>query len=181
MGASQFSGQFNKDAGYFDGDGKASRESGSNKNPDLYKLLKELATQPCEFVKSAADGAAGNATAETPIAYFDEYTKAVREVTFVPGAALTADNANYATIIVRARKKDGTLHSIVARVTTQITGSGNWTQWVPVNIPLTDGTNTLTLDAAKLDIPAGGFLTVEITKTGTGVVVPLGLLSVKTL
>lgn len=181
MGASNFSGQFNKSADYFDGDGKASRESGSNKQPDIYKLMRELATQSADMAKSAVDAAASTVTAETPFAYFDEYGKSVRKVVFVPAAALTADNANYATIIVRARTKLGALVSIVAQVTTQITGSGNWTARVPVTVPLHDGTLALTVDNAKLDIPANGFLTYEITKTGSGVAIPAGLLSVKVL
>jgi hypothetical protein len=177
MGASNFSGLFNRNPDYFDGGAKEMRDSGTPAALDQYKLLKELAHQEREFTKAAVDAAASTATAETPFAWFSTYIKSVRAVRYIPAAALTASNTDYATLIIRSRNAAGTLVSIVAQVTTQITGSGNWAQRVPVVIPLHDGTNAIIVDGAKLDIPVGGFLTFEITKTGSGVAVPAGVLS----
>lgn len=116
------------------------------------------------WLKSAVDGAAGTATAETPIGQMGGATPLVA-IRYVPGAALVADNANYATILIQKRTGAGA-PSTVATVTTQIAGgSGNWTAFVPVNIPISAGA-----------ILAGDVVTISITKTGTGVVVPLGTL-----
>ena len=115
------------------------------------------------WIKSAADGAAGTATAETVIGQCGAATP-LTAVRFVPAAALTADNANYATILIQKRTGAGA-PSTVATVTTQITGSGNWTAFVPVNIPISAGL-----------VLAGDVLTFTISKTGTGVVVLAGTL-----
>ena len=181
MGASNFSGQFNKNPDYFDGDGKQSRVDGSIKLPDMYALMKDLANSfGAQFCKAAADAAAATATAETPFAQVMQ-AKSVRGIKYIPGAALTADDTNNATIIVRAYKPDGTLIGIMGQLTTVATGGANWVSKVPVTIPLHDGTNPIVLDSAKLDLPAGAFLTLQITKAASGVVVPAGVLSVVTL
>jgi hypothetical protein len=114
--------------------------------------------------KSAVDGSASAATAEHTIfrAASDMTLNAVR---YVPDAALTADNTNYATITVKRRNADGTGAVTLASVTTQITGSGNWSQWVAVNIPVVNAS-----------VSAGQIVTVGIAKAGTGVAVPAGQL-----
>lgn len=174
MGASNFSGDFAKNPDYFDGGNKQERDQNRVGAPDLYTLLKELAHKQLVMVKDAADGAAGTATAERAFWLADVHTKTVSSVKFVPGAALTADNANYATLIVRKRTAAGVDGGIVAQVTTQIAGgSGNWTAHVPVSIPL-----TTQVASSRFDLLTGESLTFEITKTGIGVVVPVGALVV---
>jgi hypothetical protein len=116
--------------------------------------------------KSAADGAAATATAE------HTFMRAAGPITiaavrYVPDAALTADNTNFAAITVTKRNADGTGNVTVATRTTAITDSGNWLQWVAVNLPLT---------VANINLAAGQILTVKITKSGAGVVVPAGSL-----
>jgi hypothetical protein len=116
--------------------------------------------------KPAADGAAATATAEH--SFLRAASKlTVKAVRYVPDAALTADNTNFATITVRVRNSDGTNALTVAAVTTAITGSGNWAQWVAVNLPLTN-----------VSLTAGQILTVQIAKAGSGVVIPAGALVV---
>lgn len=181
MGASNFSGQFNKGSDYFDGDGKQSRSDGSTKMPDMYTLMKELAAGVMpQFLKPAADGAANTATAETPFWVIPGYVKSVRSVKYIPAGALTADDTDYATLIVRAYKADGTLIGIVAQLAT-LAATGNWVAKTPVTIPLHDGTNPLTVDSTKLDLTAGGFLTLQITKANAGKAVPAGVLAVSVL
>lgn len=117
-----------------------------------------------EFTKTAADGAAGDATAETAIGYSAE-AATLTSVRFVPAAALTANNTNYATLTVSKRSSSGGSKTTVAQVTTQITGSGNWTQWAAVDVPI-----------SAAAIAAGDSLTYEISKTAGGVAVPAGRL-----
>lgn len=180
MGASIFSGQFNKNPDYFDGDGKQGRSDQSPKTPDLYALVKELAASfGAQFFKPAADAAANTATAETPFAVLPA-AKSIRGVSYIPAGALTADDTDFATIIVRAYTSAGVAIGIVAQLATLL-ATGDWVAKTPKTIPLHDGTNAIALDSTKLDVPAGGFLTLQITKGGSGVAVPAGVLSVVTL
>lgn len=119
--------------------------------------------------KAAADGAAGTATAESVIPRPMLACRVVG-IELVPAAALTADDTDYATITVRKRDGAGGAASVIASVTTKITGgSGNWTAFVPVSL----GTIT------NADLLAGDILTVEITKAASGVAIPIGYLRVR--
>lgn len=178
MGASQLSGLFDKNPGFFDGEGALTRDNKTKNAPSLYEMVKELALVSLRRQKEAADGAAATATAEHPFHFFDTYTKSIQSIKYLPASGLTADNTNFATLIVRLRKADGTLVSIVGQLATTITASGNWTAFVAKSIPLTDGTKALTVDGAGLDASPGWMLTFEITKAAAGVVVPAGQLVV---
>jgi hypothetical protein len=178
MGLSMFSGAFDKNPDLFDGEAQFFRDGKTKVNPDLYQLLKELGYQSIKRQKEATDGAAGTATAEHPFHLFDGFIKSIQRVVYIPTANLTADNTNFATLIVRARKASGALSSIIAQATTQITGSGNWTAFVPVTLPLTDATAVLPLGHTKLDMLDEWTLTWEITKTASGIAVPSGCLQV---
>lgn len=119
--------------------------------------------------KAAADGAAGTATAESVIPR-PMLAARVVGVEFVPAAAVTANDTDYATITVRKRDGAGGAASVIASVTTKITGgSGNWTAFVAVSL----GTIT------NADLLAGDILTVEITKAASGVAIPIGYLRVR--
>lgn len=119
--------------------------------------------------KAAADGAAGTATAESPIPRAPIACRVV-SAQFVPGAALTAHDTTYATFTLRKRNGAGGAAVVLATVTTKITGgSGDWTAFIPVDF----GTIT------SPDLLATDELTVEITKASTGVVVPLGFVRVR--
>jgi hypothetical protein len=108
-----------------------------------------------------------NAAATTALKRFYRApgARTVTGVRFIPEASLTADNTNFKTITVsRCSAVDGTVDATAASLTTEITGSGNWTAGVPV---------TLTLGAG-VSLTAGQMIGFAITKTGTGVVIPAG-------
>lgn len=121
-----------------------------------------------QHIKAAADGAAGDATAAVFFGVAG-VTGVITAVTYTPNAALTADNDNYATVIVH-NWNAGTDKTAASR-TTQITGSGDWTAYVPVTI-------TVSGTGANVAVTKGDLLSFEITKTGTGVAVPAGALRV---
>lgn len=115
-------------------------------------------------MRKLVDGSASAATAESSFARADQ-AGTVIGLYFVPDAALTADDTNYATLTVKTRDGAGGAASTVASVTTKITGgSGDWTAFVPVSLG--------TLSNAAL--AAGALLTFTIAKSGTGVAVPAG-------
>lgn len=143
---------------------------------DLAGLMdKALRNQEeAKFVKEADDGAAATATSET--VFFENTSGRDRTIVaakYIPSAALTANDTNYATLLLDKRLSSdyGTAVN-VATETTETTGSGgsgNWTAFTPV-----------TLGAlAQTVLENGALLTVEITKTGTGVIVPAGVLVVE--
>ena len=138
------------------------------------QLARDIHVRPHRgvFWKPAADGAASTATAET---IFLAATRKFRvtSVKYLPSAALTADNTNNAVLTLRRRDADGTNAVSVATITTNI-ASGNWVQWVAKALVLS-GT------AANLVLAEGQCLTLEITKGGTGVVVPAGSLEIQYL
>jgi len=177
MGASAFSGFFDKNPDIFDGEGRITRDNATNGTPSLHGFLKQLGLQQLRRQKEAADGAAGTATAEHPFYFVDTFAKSIQSIRYLPAANLTADNTNFATLIVRARKADGTLIGIVGQLVTNV-ASGNWVAFVAKTIPLSNGTAALGLDNTALDLPVGAMLTWEITKTAAVVVVPAGQLVV---
>ena len=79
----------------------------------------------------------------------------------LPNAALTASNSAYATITVAKRTAGGS-PTTIASVTTQITGSGNWTAFKPVPLNVVAGAF----------LAAGDVVTVTVAHTGGGVNVP---------
>lgn len=116
-------------------------------------------------VKRAADGAANTATAETSIFRVPGLCQ-LAAAYFCPDAALTADAANNATITVSKYTSAGGAKTAVASLVTDVAG-GDWTAWAP---------KALTVAAGGASIAAGSNVTYEITKGGTGVVVPAGTL-----
>lgn len=120
-------------------------------------------------VKAAVDGAAGTTTAGAGTLCLP-MSKPGRVIgaKFIPDAALTANDTNYATLQLEKRDGLGGAAVVVASRTTQITGGGgNMAQLV--NYPLVISTTVATTQFA-----AGAILTVSITKQGTGVAVPAG-------
>jgi hypothetical protein len=121
--------------------------------------------------KPAADGAAGNATAYTAAEQF-RVPRACRVLgAYVqPQAALTADNANNATIKVVKGDGAGGAETICASQQTTV-ANGNWVAGV---------TKTLALSGtvANVRLARGEVLGFSIAKTGTGVVVPICAITV---
>lgn len=123
-----------------------------------------------EHLKTAADGSASTATSEVPIGMARRASK-VLAAYFVPASTLTADDTNYATLTVSKRAAGGGSKATVATASTTTTGTGgtgNFVAWVPV--PLTVQTDNAVTALSQLSF--------EISKPGTGVVVPIGKLVV---
>lgn len=110
--------------------------------------------------KHAQDAAAATATGETP--FYRCYTaQRVLRCDILPTAALTANDTNYASILLKSEDGAGAGAETISTLTTKITGgSGDWT--AKVTVPFT-------LTAANVDLSAGDILMVQITKAGSGV------------
>lgn len=116
-----------------------------------------------EWPKVAADGAAATPTAETAIGLVGPGPVQIGlgAITIHPAANLTADPTNNATITVFRRPSGGAAVAI-GQATTSVAGTGNWTAFTPVTVPLQNGATLSPNDS----------ITVTITKGGTGVIVP---------
>jgi hypothetical protein len=118
----------------------------------------------CVTYEKAADA---NAAATTALKRFYRApgARTVAAIHYIPEGALTASNTTFKTITVsQCSAVDGTVVATAASVTTEITGSGNWTAGVPV--PLTLG--------AGISLTEGQMLGFAITKASTGVTIPAG-------
>lgn len=121
-----------------------------------------------EHLKTAADGAASTTTSEVPLGMARRASKVIAAY-FIPASTLTADDTNYATLTISKRAAGGGSKTTVASASTTTTGTGNFVAWVPV---------PLTVVAADASVTALSQLSFEISKPGTGVVVPIGKLVV---
>lgn len=123
--------------------------------------------------KAADDGAAGTATAAGVFASLVGKWQ-VNTVKYIPSAALTADDTNYATLTV-SQFASGAALTTVASQTTKITGgSGNWTARTAVTITNSGTAANLVVDGSSAPV----YLAFAIAKSGTGVVVPAGCIEV---
>jgi hypothetical protein len=87
----------------------------------------------------------------------------VTEVLIEPAAALTANDTNFATITVPRRNATGGGRTTIDSMMTTTTGTGNWTAF-----------GTISLGAVTApSVSAGQKVTIEIAKTGVGIVVPV--------
>lgn len=116
--------------------------------------------------KPADDGAAGTATTETGVFRFEEDVQ-ITGIYFVPSAAVTAHGTNFATLLVDKRDGAGGAATNLATFATDTVTTDDMAAFVPKALPLTATT-------ADLILSAGNVLTIEITKGGTGVVIPRG-------
>lgn len=128
--------------------------------------LTHLAAPVVDLHTKAVDGNASDASAEHAV-YIATGNETFSALKFMPDAALTAHDTNYATLTVKKRDGLGGAASTVASVTTKITGgSGDWDAFEAVDL------GTVTGGA----LAAGTVLTFTIAKSGGGVVVPAGKL-----
>ncbi len=125
-------------------------------------------------VQRVVDAAASTTTAETVVGCIPQppgggtNRAKVTRVYYVPGAALTAHDTDYATITVSKYTAAGGSKTTVASITTKITGgSGDWTAFVPVEL-------TLSATAADLVLESEAVLTYEVAKAASGVAIPAG-------
>lgn len=120
--------------------------------------------------KAAADAAASTLLAEH-VFFRAPGNVTIKSIVYVPDAALTAADATKATITIATRDGAGnSLNASFATVNTATTGSGgsgNWTAFIPVPLAL----------AGSL-LTAGQVLTIAISKTSTGTIVPAGSLQI---
>lgn len=122
------------------------------------------------YHKQAGDSAAGTATAEQ-VVFSANVRGAVTGITIQPAGALTADGTNNATFTFARRNADGTGKATIVSVATTATGTGSWTAFD--DIVLSGLSNTALTPGQKV--------TLEITKAGTGVVVPIAAFEIKFL
>jgi hypothetical protein len=113
--------------------------------------------------KPTADSAAGTATAEHMV-YMAPLSDAITmvRVYFLPDGALTVDDTNNATLTVYKMGDGGINKTAIYRITTN-TDIDNWIAQTGVALDLLVGT----VEVNKL-------LSIEITKAGSGVIVPAG-------
>lgn len=120
-----------------------------------------------ESEKDSADQNGMTVLSEHVFADFDS-AATVTSVEFLPDAALTANDTNFATLTVYRRDTSGGTQTTIVAATTETTGTGSWTAFDSVDL------GTLSVTA----LAANEVITWEITKTGAGVVVPSGTLKV---
>lgn len=122
--------------------------------------------------KAADDGMASTATADTLFWTnpFD-FSVAIISATYTPTGTITADNTNFATLTVK--KDDGAAGTpaVALTVTTAITDSGNFA----ANIQKAFTSRT----AANATVAAGANLFFNIAKSGSGVVMRAGYITVR--
>lgn len=91
-------------------------------------------------------------------------------VQYNPGAAVTADANDFATVIVGKRDNAGGARTTIASRATDLAG-GSWVAFISAGITVSGVLATRT-------VPVGSHLTFEVTKAMAGVVVPRGSIEV---
>jgi hypothetical protein len=152
-------------------------EQGASSTQNAPDLVESAFDEIATFTKAAADGMASTVTAATkffqnPFAYDLE----VMGFVISPDAALAADAANTATIIIHTDDAADSAPASAIQVRTLIAapGSNSWATDIAQRITqatVNAGTKG-TMTAANLRLRPGAHLFFEITKQGTGVVVP---------
>jgi hypothetical protein len=129
---------------------------------------------PYTWQKTAADGAAGTATAEFPFFCIPFACKVANLKIVVGGAGLTQDPNNYATIILNKRTAGGAAVPVASATTQsgQTNSTGTWVAWTNVYTPQAGIVATFAQNDEA---------TLQITKSGTGVVVPICTIEVDIL
>lgn len=123
------------------------------------------------WVKDAADVLPADAVSERVVLTAPD-ALTVTDVFIEPAGALIAGDVDFATITVRRRDADGSNPVVVASATTQTAGSGGTGDWTAFGVvSLGPLSNASVSDGQKL--------TVEVTKAGLGVVVPVLTLQVE--
>lgn len=133
------------------------------------ELANSLTRDQIVYAKLAADGAAATATTNLT---FNAARRACRiqRAFFVPEATLTADNTNFATIVL-SKRTGGGADVVMASIATTIAAPGSGNFAVGVAVPL-----VLSTVAGAIVMAANDSYRFGITKSGTGVVVPIGAL-----
>jgi hypothetical protein len=122
-----------------------------------------LLDEEWQMPKTAADGAAADAIAVRAGAFIAPYDCELVAAREVPGAVLTADNANNAVLTLNKADTAGGAPTAMAVLTTNV-ASGNWVARTVKNYTIT---------AANRFVSKGQLVYLTQTKGGTGVVVPV--------
>ena len=145
--------------------------SGSTLDADLLDGLHSTAFQlassahAVQWFKDTADSLGATATSEQ-VVFTAPADITITDVFVEPAAALTASDTNYATITVARRDATGGNKVTVASRSTQTSASGGTGDWTAFGtVSLGSLSNTALTDGKKL--------TIEVTKTGLGVVLPI--------
>lgn len=118
--------------------------------------------------RKAADGAANTATAETALGAIGlDPVEGARliDAYVIPDAAVVASDTDFATLTVRKRASGGGSAVSIATLVTDVAG-GNWVQYARKSM-------TIVTAADAHILAAGSGITLEITKGGTGVQLPI--------
>lgn len=141
------------------------RQVGMDINNSFETAVISVETGLFNWPKTVAE-AASVAVSETPVGLMGPGPQGipVGSCYFHTGAALTHNASNYATLLVQKRTAGGS-PTTIAQLSTNVT---DWTIFTNVPIPL----------AAPIEyVSPGDAVTFSITKTGTGVSVPIGQLA----
>lgn len=128
-------------------------------------------TEGVQWFKEAADSLGPTATSERVVFTAPE-DLTITDAFIEPAATLTASDTNYATVVLARRDANGGNKVTVASESTQTVGSGgsgSWSAFGPVSLGSLSNTS----------LTAGQKVTVEITKTGLGVALPVLILQLE--
>jgi hypothetical protein len=92
----------------------------------------------------------------------------VTSCTFVPSAALTSDNTNYATLQLVSNNGNGGADTVIATCNTKNSAGGGTGSWVA------DIGEALTITAADAAVAEGSQVQLRVLKIASGVNVPAG-------
>ena len=135
------------------------------------ELANSMTRDTIAYVKLAADGAA--ATATTNLTFNGARRSCrIQRAFWIPEAVLTADNTNFATIVL-SKRTGGGADVVMASIATTIASPGSGNFAVGVAVPL-----VLSTVAGAIVMAANDSYRFGITKSGTGVVVGIGTLVV---
>ncbi|KYG11401.1 hypothetical protein BE21_57465 [Sorangium cellulosum] len=129
------------------------------------------APMEAKYTKTAADAQGSDGLTAFPISGPMPAAATIIAAWYVPVSTLTANDTNYATLTVSTYSLGGSLVGTVVQSTTRTSGSGgtgSWTARAPVSLAITSAS-----------VSEGQHLEFSITKTGTGIAVPAGLLVVR--
>lgn len=128
-------------------------------------------THVLRWGKASDDSMAADTTSETMVASAP-FAGTVQHVYVTFDGTITADNNDYATITVSKYTAAGGSKTAIATAKTKLANAGG------IGDVTAKVRYAFTLVNAAIELQAGAALTFEIAKTGSGVVVPKGLLEV---
>lgn len=122
-----------------------------------------------KWPKPSADSAPGDQISLHPFSEVFQAAVTITSVYFISAGALTANDADYARIEIHSIDGSGSGSSVaLATTATEVSGgTGDWSAHERISIPI-----------SSASVASGRHLTVDISKVGSGVSVPAGVLVV---